>query len=192
MDRDRTAVCLSVVSGAIAGATTVFLLYQQFFDLNSLTGHLIGSAVLGLSALIFLVTTLHLYPANPRWGYGAATLTGTLFLLLVISFGYKSLRDASPVWLWAEYYADRGFELILRRDGTVKATERNVFDSSDQYGTYRLSEDTVVLNGITLRYRGGPIDDTLMIRSTHLVFTIDKHSAGGLRDSMPILRDYRR
>ncbi len=168
------------------------LLYDWLFDQLGL-GIILLLPATALSAIGLMGLTILLYrKGDTRWGYGLAAMAGAGLLLSVTRIGYKLWQDASPVVVRASYFNEEGLDIVLRADGTVKATENTMFESNTFYGRYSMHGDTVILKDIDIPLGISSLKDTLILGPGHLAFTLENEWRGIIRDSMLIEVDFLR
>ena len=177
------AVCLALLTSVI-----LYELYVEGLCIAFMLGAPVG---LLLSLLLIALSAILYGRGDGRWAYGWATAFGLTFLITAVSVLYRTSRHLSPVKLRAEFYADEGFDLELRADGSAKATIYDWFEHDERYGKYTIARDSLFLHDLTLTYGSSRLRDTLLLRPGYLVFDLEGARRGISRDSMLIRLDRR-
>ena len=185
------AVGISVLLAVLLAVSVSAILYDCFAGGRSLAVVVwIGLAIILLPLQLLL--SVGLYRAgDDRWAYGWATALGGTLLFTVFGIGWKSLRDASPVVLYAIGGREDSVELFFRTDYTLKVTHSHLLYSDDYYGSYRMYGDTIVLPKATRTGAGTFLPDTLLIDGARSIRALYPAASGRAYDHWTLLTDYR-
>ena len=185
------AVVTSVFLAVLLALCVAAILYDCFEGGRSLAVVVwIGLAIILL--LLQLLLSVGLYRVgDERWAYGWATALGGTLLFTVFGIGWKSLRDASPVLLYAIGGREDSVELFFRRDYTLKVTHSYLLYSDDYYGTYRMYGDTIVLPKPTRTGADTYLPDTLLVDGARSLHALHPFGIGNAYEQWTLLTDHR-
>ncbi|TXF88909.1 hypothetical protein FUA23_12685 [Neolewinella aurantiaca] len=186
MDREQISTFFSISLGIITPFVASPLVYNWYFDTSDLSMVILFPLLVILLPSIAFLTVINLLNGWKWPLFGNLlfpVLTGTF---CVASIGNKVLKDSPTILLHARYYNEEGFDLYLRENMTVKCKEHSWVSSNDKYGTYRLRNDTVFLQGINVQYGLSEVSDTLYFKEDKLVFRLDKEWRSVLESAMYI------
>jgi hypothetical protein len=155
-----------------------------------------GLEVIFLIPILAILVTLHLIliyyskDKGPKKYYSFSFLLGAYILLSMGFIGLKIVKDFPGVLLSAEYYNEEGFDIFLRRDGSVKAIERHLLHDKELYGKYKLVSDSIFLYDIDIAYGSIKVNDTLIYSGRGIIFKLDGMRRGISGGTMSVSRDY--
>ncbi|MEM9930024.1 MAG: hypothetical protein AAF840_09410 [Bacteroidota bacterium] len=181
-------ITFSSLIGLFVSSILSTIIYSYYFDYGSIGIFFL----LPFGLFLFLIfLCLCFYADFKKWAYPYAGIwicLGATILLSSIQITHKTILDSPRILLKATFFNESGFDLYLREDWTVKATEIDMISSRDKYGTYQRIGDTIVLKDITINYGFSTVQDTLIV-TDQVLFRLDKEWRGVLEAGMHIERN---
>jgi len=126
-----------------------------------------------LPALVALIIAIIIdaYVENRNWKSslsGLQVFCAIFVLITPTSIAYKIWRDSPAVLLHANFDGKSTTDLYLREDGTVKCEENHMLGVNESYGHYRINEDTLFLENVSIHYCNNKRVSTLIFEENDI------------------------